>query len=430
MSCQRTEPKKVPSANRLQADATPAPVMQIPKMEILYVKFPPDRQGTCLCILSMPANNTQNLLDDPKVGSRLGKVMGSAVFSPDGKSILFAASDAKSPVGITEGGTFGELLDLWSLNRKTLSLTTLTTDSQGYDSLSWSPDGRYVGALGLKRYITGESPPTESGAPEYDLYVLEPSKGNRWLVGRQVERYHWKEKTPNIVWTGESSDSGLHLKTWEPLTAKVRHVLDGIGEDATWAPNSKGILFTWFASRTINLVNPSTERIQTICPVTDRVFFQQWSPDGARVVYWSPDESKLALLSLVNRTRDDIASGADDFSCAWSHDSKRLAVAYHGTVQNVETYYTTLALIPMTTKQGNVLSAFTDDAKILGWTKDNSTIIILHSPYKRENVGRSSALIALPQQIVAVDVSTGDKQDVASLPPNVQVTDWRLVDSE
>ncbi len=114
-------------------------------------------------------------------------LIGSAVMSPDGAQIAFAAGDLLGSMAPPRAMGFAPMSkasvhpffqDVWLINVDGTNLRRIAEVVERSLSLSWSPDGRYVYAMGTERFrrvdpATGEILVIEEGAPSAGIFFYE-----------------------------------------------------------------------------------------------------------------------------------------------------------------------------------------------------------------------------------------------------------------
>lgn len=414
------------------SDSTFTPV----NAEVLFIRQTSDYSAWDICVLHLPSGKV-TVLTGTGTATMLGSdISNEAVFSPDGQQVLFAASakDRKIPAHVTQHfADNGELLDLWIFDRKSNRLKRLTTDSQGYSSLKWSPDGRYISARGMRSWTTPEIPPTETGVLRQDLYIHNVQTNHRWLVTTNVTDEDWQPNGSSLLFVdGDYStgwNNGWRVGLWNRSTAIKRYIASNTGEDATWLPNGKGLLFTRESGDMGIYLSLMADKSQNLVTNTiSRVFFNQWSPQGSKVICWIPGSDDLMLLDWHEKSWDVLLSKAYYATFRWSADSKSVAVAYNTTIPDNQPVTTRFLVLEMPSRKTKVSRMFDGNVDVLRWTPEGKTVIVLHTQYNR-----IAEVAQIPQRIVGISTDTGDIHEITRLSGTSSYTqthfmDWRFID--
>jgi dipeptidyl aminopeptidase/acylaminoacyl peptidase len=427
-----TDVPKIPNV----ATNTTSDFPQISKMEILYTSGPENNQRACLCILSLPSNRTEDVLEKANVKNAFGELIGSAVFSPDGNCILFTAMPAKRSVGArpaAEQVGLDEESDLWIFNRRTKSLKRLTFDQQGYSSLKWSPDGRYVSASGFRGWTSPDIPPTLAGVLKTDLYVWEVRTGRRWLLGKNDQQYTWMPNSRAVVFiTQDDIGQTTSLYVWQVQLARKRHVAQNIGI-ALPMPDGKRLLFNKYGTNGLYWTSIAGGPAALFTNATDEMTSPVWSPDGRVLAYLQgttrPGDVVLKLLAISPKSSRSLLNKAGSF--LWAPNGRTIAVAVNEHDLSVAAHETKIVLVDVVSGTTKTVAMLQDDASLLGWAKNGEILFVLNSRYHREQINDQTGLVALPKRVLAISAVTSNISELAQLPdPHITLfDDWRLVGS-
>jgi Tol biopolymer transport system component len=107
-------------------------------------------------------------------------LVGSAVMSPDGSQVAFAAGDLAGAMAAprARAAVHPFFQDIWLINADGSDLRRVAEVVERTLSLSWSPDGRYIYAMGTERFrrvdaVTGEVVVLGEGAQSAGIYFYE-----------------------------------------------------------------------------------------------------------------------------------------------------------------------------------------------------------------------------------------------------------------
>lgn len=407
-----------------QSSLNSASHISVPDMEVLYARYQRNLSQTQICVLNLPSRKVEVILDTNKMQKRLDNILGESIFSPDGQYILFTGWAAGLPAETRGGyGGINELSDLWVFNRRTKSLRQLTTDWQGYDSLKWSPDGRYISACGLRRWTTPETPPTETGGCYPDLYVWDMRTTRRRLVLNNVNREQWAPDGGKLF--ALRNDWLLYI--WDAQTGKKRLVAEDV-KDAFWMPN-KGLLFQkhyddilWYSPTVGGDVKP-------FLPDKEIAALPAVSPDGTKIVYLDNNNDCILTTIASGKSRLLMKAGGGPY---WSPDGRKIVVVTQSAARGNDPYTTYYNVLDAYSGKSITRQAFNDNADSLGWTQDGRTIIVINRTRKRTIVdGKTVDFVDQPQRLLAVSTETEAVRDMGVLPTtdilqSPTYWDWRL----
>jgi len=390
-----------------------------------------------LCLLHLPSGKVEVLLDRKKNRKQLGAVLGHALFSPDGKLVLFAASDSKSPSGVTGEYTYGndELLDLWLYNRRTKGMRRLTTDRQGYHLRQWSPDGQYVSAHGSRRWTSLGSPRMGAERPYYDLYVWNARTGRRRLVLEDVMREQWSPDSRRLL----ALRNDWLLYEWDARTGKKRLVTTDV-RDVVWMRNSKGFLYVktppdgwWYVPAAGGPATVFLKSPKELADSADPVL----SPDGKRLVYRNSDDDTRVLTLATGESRPEesrfpLANTPGPMpDTRWSPDSTKIAQVADSMYHANEAPGIPLIILDAQTGKSIIQKTFEDKAELMGWSRDSKTIFVGSSTYLEKTNADGFPFRFTHVHVIAVSTDTSSR-DLGILPTkgalrDAMYLDWRLV---
>ena len=283
------------------------------------------------------------------------------VWSPDGRYFLFVERD-NNPSFIE--GNIWALRETSSAFRKYPSrLFQLTTGPMLFRSLTWSPDGKKLFALGFQHrgelvrydaqrrvflpYLSGiwAADVSFSRDGQWVAYVTYP-EGTLWrsrVDGSDrlqltnppafAACVHWSPDGSQIAFVDlQGVKAGRPLKIWlisaqggvgkEMLAENLNQV------DPGWSPNSKQIVFGRAPTEkdgTIQLVDLNSKQV-SIIPGSQGLFSPRWSPDGRYIAALTTAQTKIVVFDFEKQKWSDWASvpGAFLGYPSWSRDGQYL----------------------------------------------------------------------------------------------------------
>jgi Tol biopolymer transport system component len=158
--------------------------------QMLYISVETATTRETVMLADIDGSNARDLLPlEPPLS-----LIGSAVMSPDGTQVAFAAGDLNG--AFSNGGTFPRAAafplspirqpamlhpffqDVWLINADGTNLRRLAEVVERSLSLSWSPDGTSIYAMGTEQFrrvdvATGEVTVLGEGAPQAGVFVYE-----------------------------------------------------------------------------------------------------------------------------------------------------------------------------------------------------------------------------------------------------------------
>ena len=245
----------------------------------------------------------------------------SPLWSPDGKRLLYLASD--------EGST--QMYVRWMDTGQTAKLTNLT---QGPDDLSWSPDGKWIA---FSMWVPADERP----------FVTMPAKprGAKWAdPARVVDKLLYRADGAGYLEDGNWQIFVLSAEGGTPrqlTTDPFDH-----GGSLSWSPDGKTILVT--ANRHENSeYDPQNTEVYEISLADGAIkslttrkgpdFRPVYAPDGKQIAYLGYDDRlqgyQVTRLCLMNRDGGGTRVLTEDLdrsvgSPVWSADGKGLFVQY------------------------------------------------------------------------------------------------------
>ncbi len=189
-----------------------------------------------------------------KVFAKFPGLNSSAAVSFDGKRVAMILSKSGSP-------------DVWVMNLDGSGLIQLTKTVEDESSPCWSPDGRticFASRVGERRglYVV----PSTGGAMR-----RLPTEGH----GNPSEP-EWSPDGKQIIYTSQYR-GGFTLCLISPNGGSVEPLVEG--EDASWAPNSRTVIFTRRAGhkRVLSLLDVPSKRVKDIAQVSGSRSQPSWA---------------------------------------------------------------------------------------------------------------------------------------------------------
>jgi dipeptidyl aminopeptidase/acylaminoacyl peptidase len=306
----------------------------------------------------------------------LPKLVGisSATISPDGKSILYITSYAD-----TKADRFNRTLELMDVASRTSR--PLTFERRGFSSPAWSPDGKEIAFLGSR---------TVDGDTETQIYVMDLRGGDAIAITSNeqgVEQFAWRPDGGAIAYVAtdtpanqkdvkkhldafvvgdqafndRTAPSSNHIwlatrgasNVWKTdrLTSGTWSIPDAQppsspGPPLSWSPDGKAITFTQMPNAfdadadlaQVMLLEVASKRITPLTKHGKLEGFGEWSPDGANIAYWYPNNGDGAALNdvwvapaaggeSVDVTAADIDTNVQ--RAMWMPDGKSLLISGH-----------------------------------------------------------------------------------------------------
>lgn len=146
--------------------------------QMLYISVETATTRETLVLSDVDGGNARDLLPPTPVLT----LLGSAVMSPDGTQVAFAAGDlagalgSRSPRSMAAEHPFFQ--DVWLINADGTNLRRIAEVVEKSLSLSWSPDGKSIYAMGTEKFrridlATGTIAVLSEGAPQAGVFVYE-----------------------------------------------------------------------------------------------------------------------------------------------------------------------------------------------------------------------------------------------------------------
>lgn len=345
----------------------------------------------------------------------------SAALSPDGGRVLFNAVGPSRTTDYSQDGN--DLTDLWIVRKDGSRLRRFTKDAQGYSSLKWSPDGRYVSAYSGRRWATPDLPPTESMQRRYDLDVWEISTGRRWRVASDVQEYQWSPDGRRLAVVSRKGEYNSYfvLLTWDARTHQ-RHILARDAGICSWLPDGSGLLIEKTEGG-IMLVPAGGGTPKPYLPTVHSLRRSSLSPDRSMLAFGTGSDTLILRLgdrSVRMIDKQGIAS-------MWSPDSRKLAGWLTDTTVGNAPYSTQIYEADADSGAIRILGEMTDDAEVLGWTPDSGGVIVLHMPKARSSQRPGGDMSPLPCRLMLVPAVGGNACELAALPRYGVLREWRLL---
>ncbi len=237
--------------------------------------------------------------------------VGDAVMSPDGERIAYTLNVPRRPF-LDENGKPWKELHVWDSVRGS---KPYITGEVNVDNVSWSPDGKWISftskrgkdkesALYVLPYDGGEAQKIlshETGIGNYEwspdgrqivfLASDEENKERKKLKDKGFEQEIYEEESlPNRIWIADISGD-------EPVKTVVPS--DGHVKAVSWNPNGKSLAI---AKAPTTLVDDGIvkNRAFVIDAKSGQTQMAIKNPGKLGEMKWSPDGSKLALISAAD----------------------------------------------------------------------------------------------------------------------------------
>jgi TolB protein len=178
----------------------------------------------------------------------------SAAISPDGSKVAMILSKAGSP-------------DLWVCNMDGTGLTQLTKTAADESSPCWSPDGSKICVASRSEERRG-------------LFIIPAGGGSLTRLNTGGEpnpsEPDWSPDGKNIVFTSQFR-AGFNICVMSAQGGDARAICEG--EDPSWAPNSRTVIFTRRAGnkRVLSLLDVPTGRVKDTAQVSGSRSQPNWA---------------------------------------------------------------------------------------------------------------------------------------------------------
>jgi dipeptidyl aminopeptidase/acylaminoacyl peptidase len=217
------------------------------------------------------------------------KSVGSARFSPDGRTLAFLAPDS------------AEHMQIWILPMNGGEARRLTSHRTGVEHFSWRPDGKAIAFAASDSAAKREG----EGAKHLTTFTV----GDQDLFLRQVIQ-------PQHIWlvdTGDRSTRRLTSGTWS-----LEFVLPpgSSPSELSWSKDGKTIAFAQVPAPQSGKLDSVHVRLLDVAtgatrPLTSARRFENnpvFSPDGSTIAYWQPRDGR-GDLGWVNEVYVAPATG-------------------------------------------------------------------------------------------------------------------------
>ncbi len=252
------------------------------------------------------------------------KGLASPAWSPDGTKLAFLA-DYGSGDNLHQ--------QLWILDFRGGDPVAVTQAPQGVEEFAWRPDGAAIAFVApdapankqqvekhLDSFVVGDQAYTERSAP---------TSNHIWLVTLDADGTNTSKRLTNGSWS---------LPSAEPPSSP--------GPPISWSPDGKAIVFTKMPNAydadsdgaIICTLDVASGKITPLTSHGKYEGFAEFSPDGARVAYWYPQNGDEAAVNEIyvapagGGNGTDVTSDVIDTNVQrfiWMPDSKSLLIAGH-----------------------------------------------------------------------------------------------------
>ena len=222
----------------------------------------------------------------------------SISWSPNGKYIA--------------SGSFDRAVRIWNANTGTC-IHTLEGHTESIYSVAWSPDSKHIA----------------SGADDITIKVWDATTGSciHTLTGHtsSINSVSWSPDGKHIA----SGSRDYTIRVWDVTTGTCIQTLFGHNcpvNSVSWSPDSKYIA-SGADDMTIKVWDTTTYNcIHNLIGHTERVWSISWSPDGKHIASGSNDKTiKIWDVTTGNCIRTLGGHGFLVYSVAWSPNSKHIA---------------------------------------------------------------------------------------------------------
>jgi dipeptidyl aminopeptidase/acylaminoacyl peptidase len=250
--------------------------------------------------------------------------LSSPAWSPDGTKIAF----------IADRGTGDDARQqIWIMDLRGGDPIAVTDAPEGVEEFAWRPDGAAIAFV-----APDEAANTKDVAKHLDSFVV----GDQAYDDRSAP-------TSNHIWIamlnadGTATSKRLTSGTWSLPSAQPP---SSPGPPISWSPDGKSIVFTkmpnpYDADSDFAIICKVDVASGAITPLTSHGKYEgfgEYSPDGARVAYWYPQNGDDAAVNEIYVAPASGGDGTDVTSAIidtnvqrfiWMPDSKSLLISGH-----------------------------------------------------------------------------------------------------
>ncbi len=293
-------------------------------------------------------------------------------WTPDGQYFVFQ-------------GTIDEQTNLYAVREGEHAEPTpvqITSGALGWRRPTIAPDGKSLFAIGWQ--LRGETVAMDPDSGRLTPLAITEDLSAEWLsIANDADRMAWVSYPEGDLWSSRRDGSERVQLTFGDLIVRVPDI----------SPDGRSVVFTGKRGELpwgVYVVAASGGEFERINPPDMLGTSGDWSPDGTRILYFSPREDALQVYELASKGTQTLPNTEKFFRPSWSPSGNKL-MAYR-------TGRGWLALYDLETQEKRMLleDRFFENAY---WANDDSVILVV-DPH----------IYGADRGIYQVDTETGDEE--------------------